>query len=153
MVQLATTLRLLAEQPYALVNGSLAAEAAAEVRADGGILTLADMAGYRVRPAPVLFSLVNGRRVASVGGAFGGAVLLQVRTSINQQHCLFLFFLLQALNTLSGLVGAGEGAAPGTAGFWHVVAEALKFAFANRLLLGGGRELVWFCSLLIFVGL
>jgi hypothetical protein len=51
-----------------------------------------------------------------VGAEFGGSVLVQ------------------AVNTLEGLLDAQ--ARPGTVLFLHYVAEALKFAFANRMLLG-----------------
>jgi len=114
---LARTLRLLGRDPDAMNRGPLAARIAAAVRADGGILTEADLAAARVRERTPLEGRYRGHRVVSMPlPSSGGAIVI-------------------------GLLQALEGEDPKAGGYrsdrWlHVMAELEKRLFARRATLG-----------------
>jgi len=110
---LARTLRRLGRDPKAFYRGPLAARIAAAVRARGGVLSEADLAGYRVREREPLWGGYRGWRIASMPPpSAGGAILI-------------------------GLLQALEGEDPGAGGFrperfLHAFAEIEKRLFARR---------------------
>lgn len=120
---LARTLRLLGKTPEAFYRGPLARRIAEAVRARGGILTEADLAGYRVREHAPLWGSYRGHRIASMPPpSAGGAILL-------------------------GLLAALEGTDPTAGGyrpepFLHRLVEAEKRLFARRASLLGDPRLV-----------
>jgi gamma-glutamyltranspeptidase/glutathione hydrolase len=110
---LARTLRALGRDPDAFYRGPLAERIAAAARARGGLLTAADLAGYRVREREPLWGGYRGHRVASFPPpSAGGAIVL-------------------------GLLQALEGDDPGAGGprpeaFLHAFVEVEKRLFARR---------------------
>jgi gamma-glutamyltranspeptidase/glutathione hydrolase len=115
---LADTLRAYAERgPEAVVRGAVAARVVAVSRRHGGILTADDLAGYRpVWREPVVFDAF-GWRLATMGlPSSGGAILGE---------------------TLGVLERLGWAELPRFgADRAHLLAEALRGAFADRFLLG-----------------
>ncbi len=111
--ELAATLRRLGRDPEAFYRGPLANRIAAAVRARGGILTAADLAGYRTREREVLWGTYRGHPIAAFPPpSAGGAIVL-------------------------GLLQALEAEAPGAAGrgqerFLHAFVESAKRLFARR---------------------
>ncbi|HEX6209606.1 MAG TPA: gamma-glutamyltransferase [Methylomirabilota bacterium] len=110
----AGTLRTLAALgPAALYGGPLGARVAEHMAREGGIITLADLQGYRtVERAPVR-GTYRGLDVAGCPPPTGGGI-----------------HLIQILNMLEGHDVAGLGF--GTVDGIHLLAEALKIAFADR---------------------
>ena len=121
---LANTLRAIAKEgPEVVQGGRIGEQIVAEVQRRGGILTLADLAGY----SPKLRAPVEGRyRGYSVYSfpppSSGGAVLLQ------------------CLNVLEGFDLAALGA--GSSASLHRVSEAMKLAFADRAAYMGDSDFV-----------
>ncbi len=114
---LARTLRRLGRDPEAFYRGALASAMVAAVRAEGGALTLADLAAYRVRERAPLTGTYRGHRIASMPlPSSGGAIVV-------------------------GLLQALERAEPPPAGyrperFLHAMVELEKQLYARRALLG-----------------
>jgi gamma-glutamyltranspeptidase/glutathione hydrolase len=110
---LARTLRAIAAQgPDAFYRGDIARNTAAFLRANGGIITESDLAGYKpFEDAPIH---VNYR----------GTEVYECPP--NSQG----FVMLEALNILEGydLKAMGRNSAP----YLHAVTEALKLSFADR---------------------
>jgi len=110
---LARTLRTIASQGHdGFYRGDVAKNTAAYLKANGGIVTEADLAGYRpVEDAPIR---VNYRGVDVY------------ECPPNSQG----FVMLEALNILEGfdLKKMGHNSAP----YLHAVTEALKLSFADR---------------------
>ena len=114
---LARTLRLLGRDPDAFYRGPLAERIARAARADGGILTAADLARYRVRERATVEGRYRGHRVVSMGlPSSGGAILIG---------------LLQALEREDPRAG---GYRPPR--FLHAMVELEKRLYARRALLG-----------------
>jgi gamma-glutamyltranspeptidase/glutathione hydrolase len=113
---LARTLRLLGRDPDAFYRGPLAARIARAVREDGGVLSEADLAAYRVRDRTPLEGTYRGRRIASFPlPSSGGAIVIG---------------LLQALEHEDPRAG---GYRPER--FLHALVEVEKRLFARRALL------------------
>jgi gamma-glutamyltranspeptidase/glutathione hydrolase len=110
---LARTLRTIAAQgPDAFYRGDLARNTAAYLKANGGIITEADLASYQpYEDAPVHVS-------------YRGTEVYECPP--NSQG----FVMLEALNILEGydLKAMGHNSAP----YLHAVTEALKLSFADR---------------------
>jgi gamma-glutamyltranspeptidase / glutathione hydrolase len=114
---LARTLRLLGRDPDAFYRGPLAERIARAARDDGGVLTAADLARYRVRERDTVEGHYRGHRVVSMGlPSAGGAILVA---------------LLQALEREDPRAG---GYRPPR--FLHAMAELEKRIFARRAVLG-----------------
>lgn len=111
---LARTLAIVADQGApAFYQGPLAERLAAAVQADGGLLTAADLAGYRLREREPVRADFRGHTLLSMPPpSSGGAVLVQV---------------LEALEPLD-LAALGHN----SSAYLHRLAEALKHAFADR---------------------
>ncbi len=115
--ELARTLRLVGRDPEAFYRGKLAAAIARAAQADGGSLTAADLAAYRVRERTPLTGAYRGYRILSMPlPSSGGAIVI-------------------------GLLEALEGEDPRAGGyrperFLHAMAEIEKQLYARRGLLG-----------------
>jgi len=121
---LAKTLRRVAQEGASVIHGGAIGRAiVTEVKARGGILTIADLAGYR----PKLREPVKGRYRGFEVYSFpppssGGAVLIE------------------CLNVLEGFDLSVRGA--GSSGSLHLIAEAMKLAFADRAAYMGDSDFV-----------
>jgi gamma-glutamyltranspeptidase/glutathione hydrolase len=111
---LARSLRLIAEQgPAAFYRGDIAEKIAAEMAANGGLITKQDLAAYKaVLRAPVT-GRYRGYEIASMPPPSSGGV-----------------HLVQILNILEGFP-LGELGHNGAQTI-HVMAEAMKLAYADR---------------------
>jgi gamma-glutamyltranspeptidase / glutathione hydrolase len=110
----ARTLRLLAERgPDAFYEGPLARAIAEAVQKQGGILTESDLAGYETRWREPVYGSYRGIDVLSFPPPSSGGVAL-----------------IQILNLLEPFDLAARG--PGSSAKIHLVAEAMKLAFADR---------------------
>lgn len=110
----AKTLRLIAEQgPDALYRGPLGAALAAHPRANGGLVDEADLAAYRVVEREAVRGTYRGREIVGPPPPASSGV-----------------HIVQMLNLLEGYdIGAlGFGSTDAV----HLLAEALKIAFADR---------------------
>ncbi len=114
---LARTLRLLARDQEAFRRGQLAERIAQAAREDGGVLSTADLAGYRVRDRLPLVGRYRGHRIVSMPlPSAGGAIVIG---------------LLQTLEREEPRAG---GYRPER--FLHAMAEAEKRLFGRREMLG-----------------
>jgi len=122
--ELGATLTAIAEHgPQAFYHGPVAQAIVAEVARRGGILSEADLAGYRPKLRAAVSGSYRGVDVHSFPPPSSGGVIL-----------------LEMLNILEGfdLASRGAGSAAGT----HVVAEAMKLAFADRAAYFGDPDFV-----------
>ncbi|MBI4497276.1 MAG: gamma-glutamyltransferase [Chloroflexi bacterium] len=111
---LAETLRTIARDgPDALYHGPLGAAVADDMARNGGLLTRADFASYRIRERTPVRGTYRGYEVVSMAPTSSGGT-----------------HIVQALNLLEefDVAGAGFGTARGI----HLLAECLKIAFADR---------------------
>jgi gamma-glutamyltranspeptidase/glutathione hydrolase len=110
----AATLRLVArEGPGALYGGALGARVAEHMAREGGLVALADLAAYRtVERAPVR-GRYRGLEIAGCPPPTGGGIhLIQILNMLEPEDVAALGF-----GTVDGI---------------HLLAEALKIAFADR---------------------
>jgi len=111
------------EGPKAFYAGDVGARLAAAMRADGGLITLADLKGYAPKERPLVRAKVMGFEVLSMPPpSSGGAVLVQV---------------LQALEGVD-LKALGHN----SSAYLHRLAEALKHGFADRARVMGDPDFV-----------
>lgn len=111
---LARTLQRIAEQgPAGFYEGETAALLEKEMKANGGLITRADLAAYRPQKRVPLRGTYRGYEVVTMPPVSSGGTAL-----------------LQMLNTLEGddLAKSGWGSAATV----HLVAEAMRRAFADR---------------------
>jgi gamma-glutamyltranspeptidase/glutathione hydrolase/leukotriene-C4 hydrolase len=111
--KLAKTLKTLQTDPESFYVGALAEELVKDIASVGGILTTQDFANYAVREMELINTTVFGHQVVSVAGEYGGAVLMQTLNTVAQFSVAD--YIPQSL---------------------HYIIESLKFAYANRLVLG-----------------
>jgi gamma-glutamyltranspeptidase / glutathione hydrolase len=112
--ELAGTLRsLAAEGAPAFYEGALAQAMAAEVQRRGGLLSTLDLALYEAKLREVVRGEYRGLEVLSFPPPSSGGVAL-----------------VEMLNVLEGFPLAERGA--GSAASGHLIAEAMKLAFADR---------------------
>jgi gamma-glutamyltranspeptidase len=111
--KLAKTLKTLQVAPESFYEGALADELVKDIASVGGILTTQDFADYAVREMELINTTVFGHQVVSVAGEYGGAVLMQTLNTMAQFSVAD--YIPQSL---------------------HYFIESLKFAYANRLVLG-----------------
>jgi gamma-glutamyltranspeptidase/glutathione hydrolase len=122
---LAWSLRQIADHGAdAFYKGEIARRFAADMRANNGLITLEDLAAYRPVVREPLMGTYRGYAVATTPPASaGGATLLQMLNTL--EH-----FDLKALG------GAGSS------GALHVMAEAMKLAYADRYRFLGDTDFV-----------
>ena len=122
--QLARTLRTLArEGPDAFYRGGIAKAIAAEIERRGGLLSLDDLDSYRTKWREPLQGSYRGYDVLSFPPPSSGGVAL-----------------LEILNALEGFDLTRRGA--GSSASIHLVAEAMKLAFADRAAYLGDPDFV-----------
>ena len=121
---LAATLSAIAERGVdAFYRGPIARAMAAEIARRGGVVTEADLAGYRPRLRQAVAGSYRGVEVHSFPPPSSGGVVL-----------------LEMLNILEGFDLASRGA--GSSASLHVAAEAMKLAFADRAAYLGDSDFV-----------
>jgi gamma-glutamyltranspeptidase / glutathione hydrolase len=110
-----TLRQIAAEGAETMYTGPLARTIAEDVRANGGLVSLDDLAGYRaIERAPVRGAYRGCEIISAAPPSSGGAHIVQI------------------LNLLEPFaVGRGD-LAFGEPGYVHLFAEALKIAFADR---------------------
>ena len=113
---LAKTLRIIAAKGApGFYSGDVAADLVATTSADGGVMTVADLAAYKVIERTPLRGQWHGYSVATMPlPSSGGLVLLET-----------LAILDAAASKIDTLPG-------GSADYMHLLAEALKHGFADR---------------------
>ena len=112
----ARTLRRIAEEgAETMYTGALAGDIVADMERNGGLISMADLADYRVIERAPVRGTYRGHEVVSMGPVSSGGT-----------HIVQLLNLLEAFP-----IGRGE-LAFGTPGYVHLFAEALKIAFADR---------------------
>jgi len=122
--ELAATLRMLArEGPKAFYEGDIARAIADELARQGGLVTRADLAAYEPRLREPVRGSYRGLEVLSFPPPSSGGVAL-----------------VQMLAVLEGFDLAARGA--GSSASLHVVAEAMKLAFADRAAYLGDTDFV-----------
>src|SRR5262245_15359159 len=110
----ASSLRTIAnEGPGALYGGSLGKRVAEYMAGEGGLITLEDLSSYRTVERSPVTGTYRGLDVMGAAPPTGGGI-----------------HLIQLLNILEGYDVAALGY--GTAEGIHLIAEALKIAFADR---------------------
>ena len=120
----ANTLRLIAtEGSDVLYRGSLGEALVADMAANGGIVTMEDLAQYQIHPREPVLGNYRGCKIASMGPTSSGGV-----------------HIIQALNLLEGfdLTGIGYG----TPFYFHLLLEVLRACWADRLAYLGDPETV-----------
>ncbi len=121
---LAQTLRRIArEGPDSFYTGAIAKAIADDVQRRGGLLTADDLAGYEVRFRKPVSGAYRGYRVDAFPPSSSGGVAV-----------------IEMLNILEGFDLAGYGA--GSSASVHRIAEAMKFAFADRAAFLGDSDFV-----------
>ncbi|HMM41615.1 MAG TPA: gamma-glutamyltransferase [Thermomicrobiales bacterium] len=110
----ADTLAAIAEHgPDYLYRGPLGEAIAADMAANGGLITMEDLADYRVYERPPVRGTYRGYEIVSMGPTSSGGA-----------------HIIQMLNILERFdIGAMGFGTPNTV---HVIAEAMKIAFADR---------------------
>ncbi|MDX1650505.1 MAG: gamma-glutamyltransferase, partial [Myxococcota bacterium] len=122
--ELARTLRrIAAEGPEVFYRGAVGRAIVDEVRRRGGILSMEDLASYRVRERAPIRGRYRGLEVLSFPPPSSGGIAL-----------------VQMLNVLEGFDLAARG--PRSSATIHVVAEAMKLAFADRAAWLGDTDFV-----------
>jgi gamma-glutamyltranspeptidase/glutathione hydrolase len=121
---LAASLKMIArEGPDAFYRGAIAKAIAAEMERQGGILTAHDLDLYRTKLREPLRGSYRGLEVVSFPPPSSGGIAL-----------------IEALNILEGFDLAARGA--GSSASVHVIAEAMKLAFADRAAWLGDSDFV-----------
>ena len=104
-------------------KGEIAKQIVQSIRSQGGLLTLKDLADYRVRFRPVLTASIHGYEVLTMPPpSSGGVVLLQI---------------LKVLD-LATLKSLGHN----SAAYIHLLTECMKHAFADRARAMGDPDFV-----------
>ena len=112
----ARTLQQIADEgPETMYTGALARVIADDMRANGGLITLDDLAAYRVVERAPVRGTYRGYEIISTAPPSSGGT-----------HIVQLLNLLEAFP-----IGKGE-LAFGQPGYVHLLAEGLKIAFADR---------------------
>lgn len=110
----ADTLQAISEQgPDYLYRGPLGDAVVAAMAENGGFITKADLEGYEVYERPPVRGTYRGHEIVAMGPVSSGGT-----------------HIIQMLNILEGYHIGGMGF--GSADAVHVVAEAMKIAFADR---------------------
>ena len=111
---LAKTLKLLAEEgPKAFYQGAIAEKIVSDMKANNGLITLQDLANYRVAEREAIRVSYRDYEVVSMPPTSSGGV-----------------HIVQMLNILEHFPIAEFG--PGSADSTHLLAEVMKFAYADR---------------------
>lgn len=110
------TLRQIADEgAEALYSGALARTVVADMQANGGLITLPDLAEYRVHERAPVRGQYRGHEIVSAAPPSSGGT-----------------HIVQMLNLLTDFPIGQAGLAFGEPGYVHLLAEAFKIAFADR---------------------
>jgi gamma-glutamyltranspeptidase/glutathione hydrolase len=121
--QLARTLERIARNPEEFYHGALAAQIAAAIGRGGGLITSADLAGYKVVERVPVHGTYRGYDIYSAPPPSSGGIVL-----------------IETLNILEGFdLGATER---NSARHLHLVAEAYRRAFFDRSVFLGDPDFV-----------
>ncbi|MCE9571808.1 MAG: gamma-glutamyltransferase [Deltaproteobacteria bacterium] len=122
--ELAATLEAIAMRgPRAFYQGALADDLVATVAAGGGVMTAADLAGYKVAEREPLWGEWRGMKLATMPlPSSGGVVILEMLGILDRSGI-----------DLASLPFGGSAAL-------HVIAEVMKHAFADRARLLGDSD-------------
>ncbi len=121
---LAHTLQLIADQgPEVFYTGEIADKIASEFAEHGGLITKRDLAEYRAIERPPVTGYYRGHRILSMGPPSSGGIVL-----------------VEALNILEGF--DLRHWLPGSSTTYHLIAEALRRAFADRAAFLGDADFV-----------
>lgn len=111
---LAWTLKQIARQgPKAFYEGAVARRIVADMEANGGLITMQDLANYRVREREPVRGDYRGYEIVSMPPPSSGGI-----------------HLIQMLNVLEHFPLSEYG--PGSADHLHVLVEAMRLAYADR---------------------
>lgn len=111
---LAWTLNQIAEEgPQAFYEGEIARKIVADMQANDGLITMADLANYRVREREPVRGNYRGYEIVSMPPPSSGGV-----------------HLIQMLNVLEHFPLADYG--PGSANHLHLLVEVMRLAYADR---------------------
>jgi len=117
--RLAETLQTLSEEGAdAFYTGRVAADLIQDLSQVGSIINAQDLADYRVRQLPVLETYFHGLKVHGASPPFTGGPIIAETLNILEQYNLPLLWE-------RGHLGPA----------YHVIVEALKFGYANRMLM------------------
>lgn len=119
--KLARTFELIAEDPFAFYNGSLARNISLDIADGGGIITLDDLKSYRAAvKQPLMLNMTGGYTALSPPPPSSGSVVLLI------------------LNILSGFNMSADSLSTGDRAVetFHRIAEAFKHGFSVRTNLG-----------------
>jgi gamma-glutamyltranspeptidase / glutathione hydrolase len=120
----ATLARFGAEGKRSIYEGATAQKIVDALKATGGTMTLADLAGYQVRERTPLSKSIEGRTIYSMPApSAGGLTLLEVTG-------------MYGASSKSELAALGLG----SSGYIHMVAEALRGSFADRARVAGDPD-------------
>jgi gamma-glutamyltranspeptidase / glutathione hydrolase len=112
----ARTLRQISDEGAdTLYTGALARTVVADMQANGGLITLDDLADYRVHERAPVRGQYRGHDILSAAPPSSGGT-----------------HILQMLNLLAAFPIGHDGLRFGEPGYVHLLAEALKIAFADR---------------------
>ena len=120
----ANTLRLIGtEGSDVLYRGSLGEAVVADMAANGGLVTMQDLAQYQIRPREPVQGTYRGCKIASVGPTSSGGV-----------------HIIEALNLLEGFDLSRMGY--GNPRYFHLLLEVQRVCWADRLAYLGDPETV-----------
>ncbi|KAK0548445.1 hypothetical protein OC846_003747 [Tilletia horrida] len=129
----AKTLRTIAKEgPRALYVGPIAQALVRTIKAAGGIMTLTDLAVYRVKTYPALEGTWAGKKVYTTGAPSSGPVLLSLLSMLDGFDQFVPANDTSLLSTFGGAATSGLNSGLGV----HRYIEALKFGFGQRTLIG-----------------
>jgi gamma-glutamyltranspeptidase/glutathione hydrolase len=112
----ARTLQQIADEgAETLYGGALGRTVVADLCANGGLITLDDLANYRVHERAAVRGHYRGYDIVSAAPPSSGGT-----------------HIVQMLNLLAGFAIGRDGLAFGEPGYVHLLAEAFKIAFADR---------------------
>jgi len=115
---LAKTLEKVRDNPNSFYNGSLAVKIAKDIQQVGGLVTLDDLASYRVKTRRIIRARFDNFNYFTIGAPTGGPVIAQILTILKSDH------LRRKDVTTSNL--------DRVALTYHRIVEAMKFAFAKK---------------------
>jgi gamma-glutamyltranspeptidase/glutathione hydrolase len=110
-----TLQRIADEGAETMYSGALARAITDDMAANGGLITMDDLAGYRVHERTPVRGTYRGHDIVSMAPPSSGGA-----------------HIVQLLNLLEAFPVGRDGLAFGTPGYVHLFAEALKIAFADR---------------------
>lgn len=119
---LSKTLGIIRDKPDDFYSGELAVSVVKDISTVGGIVSLDDLAKYKVRHRDPVSDNINSLNLKTIGAPSGGAVVLEILNILKGYHFSPDDVDVKDLKR--------------TATTYHRIIEAIKFAFAHRTKLG-----------------